>query len=82
MVAIKKLNRPLNRPQLDVLRYANGRQLYAADVNAGNGNRRRTILWLIDRGLLSWDPIYHGRLVVTAAGTEQLQNDRARKEAR
>ena len=38
----------LSRPQLDALRYAKNRQLYAADINEGNGNRRRTLLWLTD----------------------------------
>ena len=68
----------LSRPQIGALRYVNARQLFAADVNAGDGNRRRTILWLIDRDLLGWDPIYRGRLVVTDAGAAQLQNDRDR----
>jgi hypothetical protein len=69
----------LSRPQLDALRYANGRQLYAATINNGNGNMRRTLLSLLKIGMLAWDPIYHGRVVVTVAGTQQLQMARDRK---
>jgi hypothetical protein len=63
----------LSGPQLHALRYAKGRQLYAADVNAGNGNLRRTLLSLLKIGLLSWDPIYKGRLVITDLGEQKLQ---------
>ena len=68
----------LSRAQLDALRYAKGRLLYAADINGGNGNRRRTLLSLFKIGMLAWDPspIYHGRVVLTAAGEQQLQQAR------
>ena len=33
---------------------------------------RRSILWLLDHGLLGWDPIYHGRVVLTPAGEQAL----------
>ncbi len=69
----------LSRPQIEGLCYTRGRQLYAQDINEGDGNVRRTLLWLIKHGLLGWDPIYHGRVVVTAAGQEQLQRDQDRK---
>jgi hypothetical protein len=46
--------------------------LFAKDVNEGNGNLRRSILWLIDHGLLGWDPVYHARVVLTASGEQQL----------
>jgi hypothetical protein len=69
----------LSRPQIDALRYAKGRMLFAADINSGNGNLRRTLLSLIKIGMLDWDPIYRGRLVLTPAGEQQLQNDRDRK---
>jgi hypothetical protein len=66
----------LSRPQLDALRYAKGRMLFAKDINEGNGNRRRTLQWLIKHGMLDWDPLYHGRVVVTAAGEEQIAKGR------
>jgi hypothetical protein len=69
----------LSRPQLDAIRYAKGRQLFAADVNEGNGNTRRTLLSLFKLGMLSWDPLLRGRVVVTAAGLEQLAKDRWKK---
>ena len=69
----------LSRPQHDALRYANGRQLYAADVNGGDGNRRRTLLSLLKCGLLDWDPIYHGRVVLTERGKQQLADTSAKK---
>jgi hypothetical protein len=62
----------LSRPQVNALRYVKGRQLYASDINEGNGNLRRTILWLLDRGLLGWDPIYQGRVVLTETGVQAL----------
>jgi hypothetical protein len=76
------VTRKLSRPQIDALRYANGRQLYAADINGGNGSRRRTLLWLLKHGLLGWDPIYHGRVVLTPAGEQQLQQWREKERAR
>ncbi|MCJ7437635.1 MAG: hypothetical protein MUP97_07745 [Acidimicrobiia bacterium] len=69
----------LSRPQLDALRYAKGHMIFAADINGGDGNRRRTLLSLLKIGMLDWDPICHGRLVLTAAGEEQLTKDRDRK---
>lgn len=69
----------LSRPQFDALRYASGRQLYARDVNEGNGNMRRTLLWLIEHELLAWDPIYHGRLVLTETGSQKLADERQRQ---
>ena len=66
----------LSRPQIDALRYAKGRMIYAADINGGNGNRRRTLLSLFKIGMLAWDPIYHARVVLTAAGEQQLQQAR------
>jgi hypothetical protein len=62
----------LSRPQINALRYVRGRALYATDVNEGDGNVKRSILWLLDHGLLGWDPIYHGRVVLTEAGTQAL----------
>ena len=62
----------LSRPQIDGLRYAKGRQLYAKDVNEGNGNMRRTLRSLIDLGLLAWGPAWHGCLVLTEAGKQAL----------
>ena len=62
----------LSQPQFKALRYAKGRQLYAEDVNEGNGNRKRTLLWLIDHGLLTWDPIYYARVVLTDLGEKLL----------
>lgn len=71
----------LSRPQIEALRYAKGRQLYAATINDGNGNLRRTLQWLIKHGLLGWDPTYHGRVVLTDLGTRKLEEARAaRKE--
>lgn len=69
----------LSRSQIDALRYAKGRQLFAADINEGNGNMRRTLLSLFKLGMLVWHPLYHGRVVVTAAGIEQLAKDRWKK---
>lgn len=69
----------LSRPQIDALRYAKGRQLFAKDINEGNGNMRRTLLSLLKLGMLGWDPIYNGRVVVTAAGIEQIAKDRWKK---
>ena len=71
----------LSRAQLDALRYAKGRMIYAADINGGNGNRRRTLLSLLKIGMLGWDPIYHARVVLTAAGEQQLQQERERTRA-
>ncbi len=64
----------LSRPQIDALRYASGRQLYADAINSGNGNLRRTLSWLINHGLLGWDPTYQGRVVVTAEGEQALKD--------
>lgn len=69
----------LSRSQIDALRYAKGRQLYADAINGGNGNLRRTIQSLFKIGMLGWDPIYHGRAVLTAAGEEQIAKDRWNK---
>ncbi len=69
----------LSRPQINALRYARGRQLYAADINEGNGNMRRTLLSLLKLGMLAWDPICTGRVVVTAAGERELQKTGGRK---
>jgi hypothetical protein len=71
----------LSQPQIEALRYANGRQLYAADINGGNGNRRRTLLWLLKHGLLSWDPIYTGRVVLTELGRRKLAEAHEKKLA-
>ena len=71
----------LSRPQLDALRYARGRQLYAESINVGNGNLRRTLLWLLKHELLDWDPIYHGRIILTERGTQQLVDAHTKKLA-
>ena len=42
----------LSRPQIDALRYAKGRMIYAADIG-GNGNGRRTLLSLFRIGFLA-----------------------------
>ncbi len=57
-----------------------GRQLYAADINGGNGNMRRTLLSLFHLGLLDWDALYKGRVVLTAVGTQTLQTERERRK--
>lgn len=62
----------LSRPQIDALRYARGRHLYASDINEGNGNTKRSLMWLLDHGLLGWDPLYQGRVVLTPAGDQAL----------
>lgn len=67
----------LSPPQFDALRYAKGRQLYAKDINEGNGNMRRTLLWLLKHELLTWDPIYQGRVVLTKLGEQKLDEARA-----
>lgn len=72
----------LSRPQIDALRYAKGRQLYADNINKGNGNMRRTLLSLLKHELLGWDPIYHGRVVLTALGEQKLAEAREEKAAR
>jgi hypothetical protein len=69
----------LSRPQIDALRYARSRQLYAADINDGDGNMRRTLLWLIKHGLLGWDPIYSGHVVLTKLGEQKLTESREAK---
>ncbi len=71
----------LSQPQFDALRYVKGRDLYAESINSGNGNMRRTILSLIKRGLLGWDPIYHGRVVLTELGKQKLAEAREAKLA-
>lgn len=73
------MKRALSRPQIDALRYAKRRQLYADDLNNGNGNMRRTFMSLLKLKMLDWDPLYHGRVVVTAAGLEQIAKDRWNK---
>jgi hypothetical protein len=70
--------RTLSRAQITALKYANGRQLYEADINSGNGNLRRTLLRLIKHSLLGWDPIYHGRIVLTDLGKHKLAEARER----
>jgi len=75
------MSKQLSRQQLDVLRYASGRQLYAADINGGDGNRRCTLLSLLKLGMLDWDPIYHGRVVLTERGTQQLADAHTKKLA-
>ena len=71
----------LSLPQIDALRYASKRQLYAADVNGGDGNRRRTFRSLFKLGMIDWDPICHGRVVVTAVGKSQLRRAYEKKLA-
>ena len=71
----------LSRPQLNALRYANGRQLYADTINDGDGNLRRSLLWLIKHGLLGWDPIYRGGVVLTDLGKQKLAEAREKKAA-
>jgi hypothetical protein len=66
----------LSQAQFDALRYADGRQLYADSINNGNGNQRRTLLWLIDHGLLTWHPLYYGRVVLTDVGKQKLDEER------
>lgn len=62
----------LSPPQFNALRYAKSRQLYAKDINEGNGNMRRTLLWLLKHEMLAWDPIYNGRVVLTRLGEQLL----------
>ena len=69
------MTKKLSRPQRAALRYAKNRQLYAADINEGNGNRRRTLLWLLKHGFLAWDPIYQGRVILTKLA-EVVMRDR------
>lgn len=73
------MTKKLSRPQFDALRYAKGRQLYAANINDGNGNMRRTLLWLLKHELLAWDPIFHGRVVLTKLGEQKLDEARAER---
>lgn len=70
----------LSQPQIDALRYVNGRQLYADDINNGNGNMRRTLLSLLKIGMLDWDPIYRGRVVLTDAGKQKLTDWREKQK--
>jgi hypothetical protein len=76
------MTRALSRPQIDALRYASGRQLYADDINNGNGNMRRTLLSLLKIGMLAWDPIYQGRVVLTTAGKQKLADWRQQQRPR
>ncbi|HSX22443.1 MAG TPA: hypothetical protein VLE97_06660 [Gaiellaceae bacterium] len=62
----------LSKQQIDALRYASDRHLYAEAINEGNGNKRRSLLSLFKLGLLAWDPIYQGRAVLTPAGKQAL----------
>jgi hypothetical protein len=71
----------LSPQQLKALHYASGRDLYAAAINEGNGNLRRSILSLFKLGLLGWDPIRHGRAVLTPAGKDALGAARAIQDA-
>jgi hypothetical protein len=64
----------LSRPQRNRLRYARNRQLFTADIN--RGNEQRTYASLFKLGLLGWDPILKGRVVLTALGEEQLKEAR------
>jgi len=64
----------LSRQQYKALRYVHGRMLFAADINSGNGNLRRTIMALFKKGLVAWDPIYTERAVLTAAGDQALSH--------
>jgi hypothetical protein len=73
------VTKKLSGPQINALRYANGRQLYATDINGGNGNMRRTLLWLLKHGLLDWDPIYHERVALTKLGKQKLAEAREKK---
>jgi hypothetical protein len=61
----------LSGPQLNRLRYARKRQLFTPDIN--RGNERRTYATLFKLGMLDWDPLFHGRVVVTALGERQLK---------
>jgi hypothetical protein len=61
----------LSGPQLNRLRYARKRQLFTADIN--RGNERRTYAALFKLGMLDWDPLLRGQVVLTAAGEQQLQ---------
>ena len=64
----------LSGPQLNRLRYAHNRQLFTADMN--RGNERRTYATLFKLGMLDWDPLFKGRVVVTALGTQRLKESR------
>jgi hypothetical protein len=64
----------LSRPQVAALRYVRGRMLFASDVDAGNGNMRRSIMTLFKLGMLAWDPIYTTRIVLTKTGKEALED--------
>jgi len=44
---VSPVTKKLSRPQLNALRYVKSRSVFAADINGGNGNLRRTLLWLI-----------------------------------
>ena len=72
MTRAKAPTKKLSRAQVEGLRYARRGHLYARDINEGDGNVRRTLLWLIDRGFLTWDTIYHGRVVITELGEQAL----------
>jgi hypothetical protein len=64
----------LSGPQLNRLRYAHNRQLFTSDMN--RGNERRTYATLFKLGMLDWDPLFKGRVVVTALGTQRLKESR------
>lgn len=71
----------LSLPQIEALRYASRRQLFAADVDGGDGNRRRTFRSLFRLGMIDWDPICHGRVVLTTAGRSHLRRAHEKKLA-
>jgi hypothetical protein len=61
----------LSRPQLNRLHYAKSHQLFTADINGGN--ERRTYASLFKLGLLDWDPVLKGRVMLTELGKQKLQ---------
>lgn len=69
----------LSLPQIEALRYASRRHLFAADVNGGDGNRRRTFRSLFKLKMIDWDPACHGRVILTTAGRSQLRRAHEKK---
>ena len=65
----------LSRPQIRALRQTRARPLFAPDIN--RGNQRRTYASLFKLGLIDWDPIYRGRVVLTATGVQKLQEGKS-----
>lgn len=58
--------RPLSRAQIDALRRAEQGHLRI------DGRPRRTLLWLVDHGLITWRSIHPGHAEITSLGRQRL----------